>query len=225
MSKKKGKGQDELANVEHALSASELFFEKYQKQILYVVGALIMVVLVVLAVRNFYLTPREKAAQNEMYHAQYYFNLDSFQVALNGKEPEFMGFKQIVSEYGITPSGNLAAAYAGICYYKLGQYENAIKYLTQFDGNNSYFSTSVIGLLGDCFVEIGQNDKALTYFNKAIAVENEVLSPLYLKKAGLLCESMNQLKKAEEYFLEIKEKYPRSMEAGDIDKYLARVQN
>jgi len=119
----------------------------------------------------------------------------------------------------------LAAAYAGICYYKLGQYENAIKYLTQFDGNNSYFSTSVIGLLGDCFVEIGQNDKALTYFNKAIAVENEVLSPLYLKKAGLLCESMNQLKKAEEYFLQIKEKYPKSMEAGDIDKYLARVQN
>ncbi len=222
---KKEKKTDELANVEHALSASEIFFEKYQKQILYVVGGLILVVLVVLAIRNFYLAPREKAAENEMFKAQLYFEQDSFQVALNGKDLEFMGFKEIVSEYGMTPSGNLAAAYTGICYYKMGQYENAIKYLTQFDGKKSYFATSVIGLLGDCYVELNQNSKALNYFDKAIATNNEVLSPIYLKKAGLLCESMNQPKKAEEYYLQIKEKYPKSMEAGDIDKYLARVQN
>jgi tetratricopeptide (TPR) repeat protein len=49
-------------------------------------------------------------------------------------------------------SGKLAAAYAGICYYKLGQYENAIKYLSQFDGDDNYFTASVIGLTGDCYV-------------------------------------------------------------------------
>ncbi|HOO18673.1 MAG TPA: tetratricopeptide repeat protein [Paludibacteraceae bacterium] len=221
---KKEKKKDEFKNVEGALTASEIFIEKYQKQILYVVGGIVLVVLLLLAARNFYIQPREKAAENEMYKAQYYFSVDSFQVALEGKEPEFIGFKQIVSEYGFTNSGKLAAAYAGICYYKLGDYKNAIKYLTQFDKKDTYFTTAVLGLIGDSYVELGEKDKALGYFEKAIATKNNVLTPVYLKKAGLLCESMNQPQKAEKYYMEIKENYPKSMEATDIDKYLARVQ-
>jgi len=50
------------------------------------------------------------------------------------------------------------------------------------------------------------------------------MSPVYLKKAGLVNESLNQLDKAEKNYTAIKEKYPKSPEAADIDKYLARVQ-
>ena len=74
-----------------------------------------------------------------MYKAQNYFAVDSFQVALDGDNKDVMGFKEIASEYGITASGNLATAYAGICYYKLGQYEKAIKYLTQYDAGDDLF--------------------------------------------------------------------------------------
>ena len=66
MSKKVEKKQDELENVEHVLTTSEAFIEKYQKQIFIGVGAIVLVVLVALSVRNFYLEPREVAAQNEM---------------------------------------------------------------------------------------------------------------------------------------------------------------
>lgn len=221
---KKEKQHDELENVEQVLSTSEAFIEKYQKQMLYVVGAIVLVVIIVLAFRNFYLKPREVDAENEMYKAQTYFNTDSFKIALEGKANEFIGFKEIVSEYGITSSGNLAAAYTGICYYKLGQYDNAIKYLSQFDGKDEYFSTSVVGLTGDCYVELGETKKAISFFEKAADMNNDVLSPIYLKKAGIAYESLNQPEKALEFYKKIKDDFSKSAEASDIDKYIARLQ-
>ncbi len=221
---KKEKKHDELENVEHALTTSEAFIEKYQKQILYIVGGIVLVVIVILAFRNFYLKPREIDAENEMFKAQTYFNTDSFKIALEGKANEFIGFKEIVSEYGVTASGNLATAYTGICYYKLGQYDNAIKYLSQFDGKDEYFSTSVIGLKGDCYVELGETKKAIGYFEDAAAKNNEVLSPVYLKKAGLAYESLNEPDKALKAYNKIKEEFSKSAEASDIDKYIARLQ-
>lgn len=223
MAKKEEKKQDELANVEHALTSTEAFVEKYQKQILIGVATIVLIVLAILSFRNFYLEPREIAAQNEMYKAQSAFATDSFKVALDGGR-ESIGFKEIVSQYGITASGKLAAAYAGICYYKLGQYEEAVKYLSQFDGDDTYFTASVIGLTGDSYVELGETSKAISYFEKAADLENAIMSPVYLKKAGLVYESLDQPAKAEKEYTAIKEKYPKSPEASDIDKYLARVQ-
>jgi len=224
MSKKDEKKHDELVNVENALTNTEVFIEKYQKQILIGVGAIVLVVLIALSFRNFYLQPREIAAENEMYKAESVFAKDSFRLALNGGGADLMGFKEIVSNYGITSSGKLAAAYAGICYYKLGQYDNAIKYLSQFDGEDTYFTTSVIGLTGDSYVELGDKSKAISYFEKAADKDNAVLSPIYLKKAGLVYESLNQPEKADKAYAKIKDNYPKSPEAADIDKYIARVQ-
>ncbi len=223
MASKKEK-TDELENVEHALSASEAFIEKYQKQILFAVAVVVLLVLAVIAFRNFYIQPREIEAENEMGKAQSMFAVDSFKVALEGDGNNIIGFKEIVSEYGITNSGNLAAAYSGICYYKLGQYENAIKFLTQYDGEDNYFSIAVIGLIGDSYVELGKTSKALDYFEEAADKKNDVLSPIYLKKAGIVNESLKQPEKALEAYTNIKDNYPKSNEAADIDKYIARVQ-
>lgn len=220
---KKVKEPTDLENVGRALSSSEAFIEKYQKQILIGVGVVVLVVLAVMAVNNFYLKPREVAAENAMYKAQNYFAVDSFKVALDGDNKDVMGFKEIASEYGMTASGNLANAYTGICYYKLGKYQEAVKYLTQYDAGDDYFKTSVIGLTGDCYAELGETGKAQDYYSKAIGQKNE-LSPVYLKKSGILFETKGQTADAEKMYLQIKNDYPKSMQAGDIDKYLARVQ-
>lgn len=220
---KKVKEPAELETVGRALSSSEAFIEKYQKQILIGVGVIVLVVLAVMAVNNFYLKPRVVAAENAMYKAQEVFAVDSFKVAVDGNGKDVMGFKEIASEYGMTASGNLANAYTGICYYKLGKYQDAVKYLTQYDAGDDYFKTSVIGLTGDCYAELGETGKAQDYYSKAIGQKNE-LSPVYLKKAGILFETKGQAADAEKMYLQIKNDYPKSMEAGDIDKYLARVQ-
>jgi len=73
-------------------------------------------------------------------------------------------------------------------------------------------------------VELGETDKAISYFEKAADKENAVMSPVYLKKAGLVYESLNKPDKAEKEYTKIKDNYPKSPEASDIDKYIARVQ-
>lgn len=224
MSKKEEKTHNELEAVEHALSASERFIENNQKQILTGLAVLVLIVLGALSFHNFYLKPREITAQNEMYKSQAYFAADSFRVALQGDGAQTIGFKEIASEYGFTTSGNLASAYAGICYYKMGQYESAIEFLSKFNGKDDYFSATVEGLIGDCYVDLNQMDKALSAYDKAIDFENDILSPVYLKKAALVYESQSKMEKAEKNYTIIKEKYPKSPEAMDIDKYLARIQ-
>lgn len=215
--------QDELQQVEQVLSRSEAFIEKYQKQLLIAVAIVVLLVLSVLAFKNFYLAPKEKDAANEMAKAQAAFAVDSFKVALNGKA-DFIGFEAIVSDYSMTASGNLAAAYAGICYYKLGQYDNAVKYLSKYDGEDNYFSVSVIGLIGDSNIELGKKEDALDYFLKAAGKKNDVLSSVYLKKAGITYEALGQADKALEVYKQIKDEYPKSAEAADIEKYIARVE-
>lgn len=218
------KKQDELENIEQALSSSEAFIEKNQKQILIAVAVIVLVVLAVIGVKNFYLEPLETEAQTEISKAQQLFATDSFEEALNGNGNEIMGFKEIASEYSITSSGKLATAYAGICYYKLADYDNAIKFLTQFNGKDAYFSTAVLGLIGDSHIELGNTKEGISYFEKAGGAKNNVLSPLYLKKAGIAYESIEKPDKALKLYTSIKNDYPSSTEAMDIDKYISRVQ-
>ena len=224
MSTKNQKTTDEFENVEHALTSSEAFIEKYQKQILYGLSAVALVVIAVLAINNFYVTPRQNAAANEMYKSQVYFAVDSFRVALQGDGLESIGFEEISSEYSMTPSGNLAKAYAGICYYHMGEYEQAIKFLSQYDGDDQYFSVSAVGLIGDCYAELNEPKNAIKFFSKAADAENDILTPYFLKKAAVLLELEGDKEKALKNYQTIKDTYPMSAEAQEVDKYIARLQ-
>jgi tetratricopeptide (TPR) repeat protein len=192
MAKKQTNATSELENVELVLSRSEQFIEKNQKQLLIGVGVILAIVLAVLAFRNFYMKPRIEEAENAIYKAQQYFAIDSFKVALNGDgSADMIGFKDIADEYSMTPSGKLATAYTGICYYKLGDYKNAVKFLSQYDGKDEFFKTTILGLTGDAYSEMGDADKAFDFYKKAIAMKNE-LTPVYLKKAGILYETKSK---------------------------------
>lgn len=223
--KKEAQGPDNLKSVENVLSKSEAFIEKYQKQILYGVGGVVLLVLIVLAFRNWYLVPRETKAETKLAACQTYFATDSFQVALNGDGTEnCIGFKGVIDEYGMTKSANLANAYAGICYYKLKDYNNAVKYLKKFSGKDLNITPTIAGLTGDAYVELGQVAEGVKYFLKAADSGNEMISPIYLKKAGIAYESLGDYKKAVETYTNIKDGYPKSQEAADIDRYIARAQ-
>ena len=50
-----------------------------------------------------------------------------------------------------------------------------------------------------------------------------MISPVYLKKAGIAYESLKQYADAAKAYTQIKENYMNSMEAADIDKYITRA--
>lgn len=224
MAKNKKETPDNLEQVESVLTKSEIFIEKYQKQIIYVVGVIVLIVLAVLALRNWYIVPREKDAQNKLAVCQNYFAVDSFQVALNGNgTDQCIGFKGILDEYGWTKAGDLANVYAGICYYRLGDFKNAIHYLKKFHADDVNESYAVKGLIGDCYVNLGQTEEGISYFLKAADSQNDLVSPIYLKKAGIAYESLGKYKDALAIYTKIKEKYAQSQEASDIDRYIGRA--
>jgi len=224
MSKKAATKQDEFESVEQVLTKSEAFIEKYQKQLLYGLGIVAVIVMSLLAINNFYMKPRSIEAANEMYKSQVYFSTDSFRLALEGDGFESIGFQAISTDFSLTSSGNLAKAYVGICYYHLGDYEQAVTYLSGFDTDDQYISIMAIGLMGDCYAELGEPQKAIKFFMKAAEAKNDILSPLYLKKAAIVYESEGDLKTALKNYQTIQSDYPLSVESQDIDKYIARLQ-
>ena len=168
--------------------------------------------------------PQEKKAAAAIFKGEQYFAKDSFNLALNGNGADFLGFEGIIDKYGSTASGNLAKAYAGICYFKMGDTKNAIAKLKSFSGDDSMISPAIVGLIGDCYVNMGDVKEGVGYFEKAAKkADNVVISPVYLKKAGIAYESLKQYDDAVKAYTTIKEKYYNSTEAADIDKYIARA--
>ncbi len=81
------------------------------------------------------------------------------------------------------------------------------------------------GNTADAYVELKDYDKAGTYFKKAAdKSKNKFLTPLYLKKLGLVYEAQNDYKGADEAYKKIKSEYPDSPQAQSIDEYIARAE-
>lgn len=224
MATKKKTGAQREAEVGEIVSRSEQFIENYSRQIIYSIAAVFVVVALILGVRHGYLLPREKKATAALFKGEQYFARDSFSLALNGNGADYEGFEAIIKSYGSTKAGNLAKAYAGISYFRLGEHEMALKNLKSFKAKDDMISPSVTGLIGDCYVNMGQIKEGISYFEKAAkSAGNEVISPVYLKKAGIAYESLGQYKDAVNVYTSIKENYRTSMEAADIDKYITRA--
>ena len=210
--------------VEELVSKSELFIETYSKKIISGIIALIVVVGAIFAYRQLYSLPRQQKASAALFKGEQYFARDSFQLAWNGNGADYDGFEAIIKEYGSTDAGNLAKAYAGICYAKLGENEKALNYLKSFSASDNMISPAVTIALGDCYVNMDNTKEGIKCFEKAAKdANNVVLAPIALKKAGIAYESLKQYKEAVKVYTTIKEQYFNSMEAADIDKYITRA--
>ena len=224
MAKKNAQQVDNMQELESALTRTEHFIEENQKLLTYVIGGIVIVVIAFLAFRKFYIQPREGEAQSQMFMAENYFEKDSFNLALNG-DGNYSGFLDVIGDYGITKSAKLARYYAGISYLRLGQYEDAIKYLNKFKTDDLLLAPVVEGAKGDAYMELGQQEKALSHYRKAYQLtDNDLTTPIYMMKAGNVYETLDEPDKALELYIELKKKYPASSEGSQAEKYIARLQ-
>jgi tetratricopeptide (TPR) repeat protein len=225
MAKKKAQKDENLQELESALTKTEHFIEKNQNTITYIIGGVILVVIAYLGFSKFYLQPREEEAQSQMFMAENYFEKDSFNLAING-DGNYLGFLDIIDNYGMTKSANLANYYTGISYLQMGQFEYAIDYLNDFKTDDLLLGPIAEGAKGDAKLELGETDEALKHYKKAYSMtENELTSPVYMMKAATLLESMDEAEEALSIYKELKEKYPETAEGEEIDRYIARVEN
>jgi tetratricopeptide (TPR) repeat protein len=223
MSKKNETTDTGFQSVENALSKTEQYIEENQRSLTIIVLAIVVVVGGYLGYKKFFLEPNNQEANAAMFYAQNYFEKDSFQLALEGDGANY-GFLDIIDEYGMTKSGNLSRLYAGICYFKMGQYEDAIDNLKKFDSNDILFATMALGAIGDSYVELDDLESAASFYVKAAQrKKNEITTPVYSKKAGLVYEELKEYKKALDCYETIQKEYPQSDEGRDIERYIAAV--
>lgn len=220
MAKKETKEAEAIEEVQEQLSTSAQWIEKNASLISWVLCGIIIIVFGCIALNRYVFEPKNLEASNENAKAVNYFDAGQFDKALNGDEADCIGFAQIADTYKHYKAGKLAALYAGICEYKLGNYEEAAAHLSRFDADDLNISPAAKMLLGDAYVELGDYSKAIKAFDAAAASENDIIAPMALKKLGFVYCEQGNAKAAQETFGKIKNNYPQSSEAQDIDKYI-----
>lgn len=221
----KNKKNVEVNEFDETLAASKTFFEKNKKPILYGGGAILAIIIAALLVHQFYITPRNLKASESLAKAEQLFLSESYDKALEGDGEATEGFLGVINQYGSTKAGNLARMYSGICYYQLGKFQEAVDMLTSYkDKGDAMVSPAAIGMLGNCYAELGQNDKAAETLLKAAAkADNNTLSPIYLIQAGQLFENLGQKDKALDCYNQIRTKYQNSPQNMEAKKYIERL--
>lgn len=218
--------------LDETASKTEAFVEKNQKYIFVIIGVVAVIVLGYLGYNEFIAKPKQESAMNDMFQAQKYFEeavngteKDSlYNLALNGGDGKF-GMLDIVEEYSGTPTANLANYYAGTAYLGLKDYKNAVTYLSEFESDDEILAPLAKGNIGDAFVQLNQPEDALDYYEQAANMRtNEYTTPMYLYKAGVIAMDLNKADKALTYFETIKEEFPNSTEAANIDVFIGKAQ-
>ncbi|MBL7893605.1 MAG: tetratricopeptide repeat protein [Bacteroidia bacterium] len=212
-----------IIDVQEAYSKTEQYIEENKQSLSIILGVIVALVGIYVAWKYWYVAGQEKEAQKELFMSETYFEKDSLNQAING-DGQSIGFAGIVDQYGVTPSGNLAEYYLGVGYLKKGEYEKAIEHLKEFDSDDQMVAPIAIGAIGDCYVELSKVEEGISFYLKAAEhSKNKFTSPIYLKKAGLAYESLNNYKDAIKVYERIKTDFEKSTEAKDIDKFIARA--
>ena len=214
--------QNEQEALGTAMNKTEMFFEKNSKSMIIALLALFVLAAAIFGYRQLISQPRERKAAEMIAQAQYRF--ESTEGDANGP-----GFLDVIDQYGSTRAGNLAKHYAGICYLRLGDLDNAAAYLAKYKPAKGIPAEIVnaqnIGLQGDIAVEKGDYAAAIKLFEKAAKVsDNNLTAPMYLRKAALAANAMGNKEQALGFAQRIQNEFPASAEAQNAEKLMGTIQ-
>lgn len=220
----KKKEEEVLVDIVEVRDQAQSYIERNQN---YLIGAVTGVLLLVggwFAYQNLIVEPKQQEALAQLYQAEFQLQRDSFALALTNPGGGLPGLADFLDEYGGTKAGNMAHFYSGLSYLHLGQYDAAIADFEDFKAKGRLMPILKSGVLGDAHAEKGELDKALSLYKKAASSgDNDIFTPYYLKKVGMLSENLGDKASALKAYKRIKSEYPTSAYGTDIDKYIIRA--
>ncbi len=217
------KQETEVA-VNQALVTVETTWQKIQKPMITGVLAVAVIVGGWFAYQTYIQQPKEAKASEALFKAEQYFGMDSSSLVLNG-DGQYKGVLNVINNFSGTKAANLAHYYAGVSYLKLGEFNNAIKYLKDFSTDAKQIQLLANGCLGDALAEINKKEEAVDAYKKAaISFEkDEANSSEYLFRAALLLETMGKSTDALALYQSLKTKFPKTDKGSQVDKYIYRL--
>lgn len=222
---KKSRAEKNLENIGEALTTTEQFLEKNRKSILIGLLVVIAIVGIFLAYHYLHKTPKNNEAQSAIFKGERYFQNGQDSIALFGNGNDYIGFEAIINQYKRTKTADLAHAYAGLSYNRLGNHEKALEHLRKFKGGDVLITPAITGSIGDVYLNMGRTEEAISQYLKAARqADDNMLSPIYYKKAGQGYLHLGNFDQAIKTFTMIKDEYINSPEGQEADKYIKQAE-
>ena len=206
------------------LYAQALLFYEDHRQVVHGLG--VGLVALILAVPGYVYYQQQQTAQaNELLgRILPVYEQGNFDQALNGAGQR-AGLLTIADDYGNTAPGNLAAFYAANALYEQSEYDRALTYFQRFEKGNDFIGASAYAAEAAIYETRGDMQTAAERYEQAASqYENKLTAPRYLIEAGQAYEEAGSFGAAERVYRRVKEEYPDSDQAEEVDRYLARVQ-
>ncbi len=209
--------------VGEAVTGVESWLKKHGNLLSTIILVVLVAVCAALALNRWMLKPAKQEAMAASAGACNYFNQSLYEQALNG-DGNVLGFADVIAQYG-KKAGQGVYYQAGVCQLQLKNYTEAVSYLKQYKGSDPIMKGRALCCIGDAQVGLGDNASALNSYKAAAKADDTILSAGYLLKAGIAAEDLGKSSEALSFYNEIKVKYPNTIEAIDIDKYISRIEN
>lgn len=221
------------------LEKAKGFWANYSKKITYIGSAIILLAVGWIGYQKLIKEPKELKAAESIFLAEDLFdkmsnsgfNKDSVNIVLNGGSLDganITGLLKIISNNDGTENANRAKYMVGACYLQIKEYEKAIKFLKEFNGNGAdQIQSKAYTMIGHAYAEQNKKDEALDYYTKAATVneKDDSFTPDALVLCGNYADAIGKTKEAIEFFKKVKENYPANaaVTSGEVDKRLARL--
>ncbi|RYY48191.1 MAG: tetratricopeptide repeat protein [Chitinophagaceae bacterium] len=215
------------------------FWDRFSKPIIYVGSAIIILIGAWYGYKKFIVEPKETEGNEMIFAAENIFdkmantgfNKDSVNIVINGGNVEgqpVTGVLKVISNYGGTAAGDRAKYIAGASYLHIKEFDKAIKYLKDFDGNGAtQVQSKAYIMLGHAYAEQKKTADALSAYKKAASVneKDEFFAADALLIAAAYASATNNNKEAIDLYEQVRKKYPSNVavQNGDVDKNLARL--
>jgi tetratricopeptide (TPR) repeat protein len=208
-----------------ALVKVQGFWQKYQKPVIIIVAVIVIGVGGWYGYNKLIAEPKEEKAADALFKTQQYFNNDSANLVIHGDGQSSKGALYVINTYGGTKAANLAKFYAGVSYLKIGDFNNAVKYLKDFSTDAKQVQAKAYGCLGDAYSELNKKEEAVDAYKKAAGTfeTDESNAAEYLFRAAAMREVSGKTKEALDLYKELKEKFPKTDKGFQADKYIYRL--
>lgn len=224
MSKKRVKEELEQDILLDTFSKVQSFYDSNKNA---VIGAAIALIVIVggSVGWHFYSTSQEAKAQQLMGQATQAYLQGDFEKALKGSETDFtVGFQQIIDNYGMTDAANLAQYYAAVSEFKLGNTENALNYIENYEVPEGIMGVGPLSFHGVLLTDLGNHAEAAKMFVKAAEWDkNESTTPYNYLEAANAFNDAGDPAEAQKYAQKIVDEYANSSQFTDAQKLLGML--
>lgn len=224
MSKKQAREELESDPLLETFSKAQSFYDQNKSS---VIGGIIALILIIGGGIGYYYysTSQEESAQQLFSEATTYYINGNYQQALTGSDEDFaVGFEQIIDNYPRTDAANLARYYAAVSAYNLGNLQEAISYIEDYELPDGILGVGPISFHAMLMGEAENYSEAAELYIKAAEWdENSSTTPFNYLKAAQAYNSAGEKEQAKEYAQLVVDEYSNSPQASDAQRLLGTL--